>query len=159
MAAFATALINKWVHEHEVAQGKLAQLDQAVASQDWQSAQAAAQWLFDELKLHNEAEERWLFPRMEAKLGQGPGPVAAMCLEHRHIWGQEEALMACLVQLPPAEPGLAASHAREIVEVLSAHIFKENNVLYPMAERILSQQELETLDREFQAAGAALMPE
>ena len=151
MAAFATALINKWVHEHEVAQGKLAQLDQAIGTQDWPAVLEAAQWLFDELKLHNEAEERWLFPRMEAKLGQGPGPIAAMCMEHRHIWGHEEALMKCLEQLPPRDPGKAAAHAQQIVEVLSAHIFKENNVLYPMAERILSRQELEMLDSEFQA--------
>jgi regulator of cell morphogenesis and NO signaling len=151
MSPFATALINRWVHEHEVAQEKLAQLDQAIAVQDWKAVQIVAQWLFDELKLHNEAEERWLFPRMQEKLGQGPGPIAAMCMEHRHIWGHEEALMTSLAHLPPMNSAETIRHAQEIVEVLSAHIFKENNVLYPMAERILSRQELEALDREFQA--------
>jgi regulator of cell morphogenesis and NO signaling len=151
MNQFSTALINQWVHEHEVAQGKLAQLDQGLVSEDWGAVQSAAQWLFDELRRHNEAEERWLFPRMEAKLGKGEGPIAAMCTEHRHIWGHEEALMACLRQLPPPDPAKAEQHARAIVEALSAHIFKENNVLYPMAERLLSPAERECLDREYQA--------
>jgi iron-sulfur cluster repair protein YtfE (RIC family) len=150
----ASALLDKWVHEHEVAQGKLARLDQALAGQDWAGVKEAAQWLFDELKPHNEAEERWLFPRMAEKLGTGPGPIAAMLAEHRHIWGHEEALMACLEQLPPPDPAKAARHAQEIVETLSAHIFKENNVLYPMAERMLGPQALAALDQEYLASEA-----
>lgn len=134
-----------------MAQGNLARMDRALLEQDWVTVQEVAQWLFDELKLHNESEERWLFPRMEAKLGTGSGPIAAMRMEHRHIWGHEESLMACLQHLPPSDPTQVTHHAREIVEVLSAHIFKENNVLYPMAERILSVQELRTLDLDFQA--------
>ena len=92
-----------------------------------------------------------LFPLMEEKLGKGPGPVAAMRLERRHIWAHEEALMACLEQLPPANSAETVVHAREIVAALSAHIFKENNVLYPLAERILTRPALEALDQEFQA--------
>lgn len=150
--AFASPLLNKWVKEHALAQEKLARLDQALASHDWQAVLEVAQWLFDELKLHNEAEERWLFPRLEANLGPGPGPVAAMRHEHRVIWAHEEALMACLKQFPPADPAAASEHAHQIVEVLSAHIFKENNVLYPMAEQRLGAEAMAKMDREFGAS-------
>jgi hemerythrin-like domain-containing protein len=148
---FSTSLLNRWVQEHELAQGQLARMDRALLEQDWAAVQEIAQWFFTELRCHNESEERWLFPRMEAKLGTGPGPIAAMRMEHRHIWAHEESLMACLQHLPPADPTQVIRHAQEIVEALSAHIFKENNVLYPMAERILSRQELEYLDLEVQA--------
>jgi hemerythrin-like domain-containing protein len=150
----ASTLLEKWVHEHEVAQGMLAQLDRAIAGQDWVAAKEAGLWLFAELKPHNESEERWLFPRMAEKLGTGPGPIAAMLAEHRHIWSHEEALMACLETLPPENPAEAARHAQTIVETLSAHIFKENNVLYPMAVRMLGPQALAALDQEYLASEA-----
>jgi hemerythrin-like domain-containing protein len=101
---------------------------------------------------HHTKEERLLFPlvverdpRLEA------GPVAAML--HEHEGGRERIrrLDAALDAVEGGDDGAAADVAENLAAyaaLLRAHIAKENNVLFPMAERVLTEQD----ERELEAA-------
>ena len=89
---------------------------------------------------HHGKEEEHLFPALNAAglPGEG-GPVGVMLHEHTlgraHIRGMVEALE----QLQAGEDAGEdfARHALAYVELLRAHIDKENNILFTMAEHIL----------------------
>jgi hemerythrin-like domain-containing protein len=99
-------------------------------------------------KCHHAKEEEYLFPTLEqAGVSKEGGPIGVMLLEHRKgrefIRGMNEAL-------PGVKRGDGQTvtrfirNARGYRELLLAHIDKEDNVLYPMADALLSEEK----DRE-----------
>lgn len=91
-----------------------------------------------DLGLHIAHEDRALFIVMGRHIGQQTGPIAVMLMEHRHLERAVDAYERALMQRD-AE-GLADA-AADIVQVLSAHMMKEERVLFPMASRVLSNEE------------------
>lgn len=99
--------------------------------------------------LHHGKEEAVLFPAMESYgVSAAHGPTAVMRAEH----DEGRALVRRMAQVCEAEgepwkelrdPGLA------FVSLLRAHIGKEDRILFPMAERILPQFELDRLAEEY----------
>lgn len=101
-------------------------------------------------RTHHAREERELFPALLAAgvPGEG-GPIATMLEEHVEGRG--------LIQAMAAGPAAArAAAARRYVELLRAHIDKENAVLFPMAEAVLDDRGRAALARRFQALEAEL---
>lgn len=101
------------------------------------------------LRRHIGFEEELLFPAFEEGSGIDPaaGPTAVMRMEHRRI----EELLA-RIEAAIAEPGPAADELRrELHHVLGEHNFKEENVLYPGTDRLLSEAETDALVRHIQA--------
>ena len=104
-------------------------------------------------RCHHAKEERHLFPALNSK-GFSPesGPVAVML--HEHEQGRA-AVRAISESLPGARSGdrraaaALADALLEYVELLRNHIFKENNVLFPMADRVLAANEQVTLAERF----------
>ncbi len=100
---------------------------------------------------HHVTEEPILFPALEAAgLPHGQGPVAAMLDQHE----QGRRLVAALRREQPAldrDAGARArfaAAARDYVALLERHIEIENEVLFPGADRMLSEER----DREVAAA-------
>lgn len=148
----ASPVLRQWMREHDEALRRLALMDKSARAGDWGPVAAVARWLYDELKVHNEAEEQHLFPLMDPFFGGGHGPTECMRAEHRQIWANTLALQENLQSGSPADPARAAQLALAIAGELGAHIDKENNVLYPMAERILGPAQLKALEESFAAA-------
>lgn len=97
---------------------------------------------------HHGKEEGHLFPAMiAAGLPSQGGPVAVML--HEHDEGRE--LVAAMERASATEFDAAAfaRAADAYAEQLTAHIAKENNVLFPMAERIIAPERLDDLDARF----------
>jgi uncharacterized protein (DUF2249 family)/hemerythrin-like domain-containing protein len=88
----------------------------------------------EDLALHIAHEDQALFPVLARYIGDRTGPIAMMLLEHRHLEGQEARYRAGLEQ---KDARVLADAAGSIVSVLSAHIWKEENVLFPLAQRTL----------------------
>lgn len=91
---------------------------------------------------HHGKEERLLFPRLKSRgMPIGVGPVAVMLAEHDlgrdHIRGMESGLRASAGGGRNAVR-LFVEHAFHYVELLRAHIAKEDNILFPMAEAVLT---------------------
>jgi hemerythrin-like domain-containing protein len=100
-------------------------------------------------KCHHGKEEGILFPALTgAGLPQQGGPVAVMLSEH--VEGR-----AFIKQMEQAVSGavdMAAftAAAQGYAALLRAHIAKENDVLFPMAERLLASPELDKIQGQFE---------
>lgn len=96
-------------------------------------------------KIHNTKEEQYLFPLMQERgVPVDGGPIGVMLMEH----DAERTLLAAMLQ---QLPGLAAASAQEIhrfqskgmeyLAVRAEHIWKENDVLYPMGRRLMQEED------------------
>ncbi len=105
-------------------------------------------------RCHHAKEEDLLFVAMrEAGVPSECGPIAVMLADHevgrRHVRGMAEGLAA----YRRGEEGAArhiAEHARGYAELLREHIAKEDRVLYPLADRILTQGQQHALEEGFE---------
>ncbi len=110
----------------------------------------AVTFINNDVRTHNEREEEYLFPELERMLPPS-GPTGVMRSEHRALWDSLNALEAALKNIHPnGEMALihtVCAHAFAVVNLLTAHISKEDNILFPMAERLLQPAQLEELER------------
>lgn len=109
----------------------------------------AVAFLDSEIRAHNEWEEVHLFPRLEAAMGPG-GPCMVMRAEHRELWdhyGTLGPLLAAVREGRAGEEGVKQlSRVADAIEsLLSAHIAKENDILFPMARRFLTAEDMVAL--------------
>jgi hemerythrin-like domain-containing protein len=105
-------------------------------------------------KCHHGKEEELFFPALAKKgMPVDGGPIGVMLGEHE----EGRALASRLRELAqsygkgnPAAGTEWAATARKYAQLLHDHILKENNVLFPMAEGMLSPAEGETLAAQFE---------
>ena len=108
---------------------------------------------------HHGKEEELLFPALEqAGVPRLGGPVAVMLHEHdqgrRYI--QEMALslagrnMPAYVKTGTDMPGFARA-ARNYIDLLSDHIRKENDILFTLADQVLTKEKQSELHQAFGA--------
>lgn len=98
-------------------------------------------------RMHHEKEEQVLFPRMIAHgLPRNFGPIAVMLNEHDQGRAAVQKLRAVLAGADAGGETAArfAVVAAEYVELLRDHIAKEDDVLFPMGEGMLSDAERES---------------
>lgn len=105
-------------------------------------------------KCHHMKEENLLFPAMEKKgIPREGGPIGVMLDEHtrgrKYIASMTEAHSAMKLGMIDASP-LFVRAARGYIALLSDHIAKEDNVLFPMADMHLSGETQSQLAREFE---------
>ena len=96
-------------------------------------------------RCHHAKEERHLFPALKAK-GFSPdaGPVAVMLHEHEQGRAAVQAIAAALPGARSGDKtaaGILAKALLAYVELLRNHIYKEDNVLFPMADQALAAEE------------------
>jgi hemerythrin-like domain-containing protein len=129
--------------EHDRALAMLDQLEAALKDLTAPGASAAVQeaitFLDEEVRAHNEREEECLFPSLEKYLPQS-GPTAQMRHEHREFWSTLSLFKAALRQ-KTLSPSAVRKQGMAVVNALGNHIDKENQVLFPMAQQLLSAEE------------------
>jgi hemerythrin-like domain-containing protein len=106
-------------------------------------------------KFDHGKEERILFPALtRAGIPEKGGPIRVMLSEHNQgrnlIKDMEDAISHRLNYAKFAEV------AKEYTNLLRAHIQKENNVLFPMAEQTLTPSQLASLYDSFEEHEEAL---
>ena len=103
---------------------------------------------------HHGKEEDLLFPLLESRgLPRHGGPTGVMLREHdqgRELIGQMVEAVEASKAGDHDAPGRWAEAARAYAELLRAHIAKENNILFVMAENMLSPEEQSKLAAEFE---------
>jgi len=105
-------------------------------------------------KCHHGKEEDLLFPQLEKKgMPRTGGPLGVMLAEHEQgralVRQMAEATAAYPNQPQKAGPAWAQA-ARGYAGLLRAHIDKENNILFVMAERMLTPEEQTELAEGFE---------
>ncbi len=104
-------------------------------------------------KIHNRKEEDYLFPLMGNKgIPVEGGPLGVMLMEHK---AERELLQSMLNQIstlknaPESERQDFRDKGLDYLKIRADHIWKENDVLYPMARKVLAAQEADELLEEF----------
>jgi hemerythrin-like domain-containing protein len=100
-------------------------------------------------KCHQGKEEGLLFPALEAAgVARDGGPIGQMLREHE----EGRACLARMISALSAREGLEsfARESRTFVSLLRIHIRKENEILFPMAERALGRSALDGIGRGFE---------
>ncbi len=106
-------------------------------------------------KCHHCKEEGHLFPCMEGKgVPREGGPIGVMLQEHQQ--GRQR-VRAMAEELETADAGDAVAVERVLdqgqkyLELLRAHIFKENNVLFNMADQLIREGDLARLAESYES--------
>jgi len=105
-------------------------------------------------RCHHGKEQDTLFPRLgERGIPTQGGPIAVMLMEHdqgrRYVKGLAEALTRYEGSDQTAQTALI-KNARGYAELLDQHIYKEDNILYPMGDKVLSQVDNRELLEKFE---------
>lgn len=105
-------------------------------------------------KCHHAKEENHLFNMMNMKgMPSESGPIFVMLKDHDE---GHKRLRAVADSISPAEAGDAGAVIRirenlsAYIEMLRAHIQKEDNVLYPMADNMFSRKDQDELSAAFE---------
>ena len=145
--------------EHETILDVLAALEwisgPGVPELDLTSAQEALDFLrgFGD-RCHHGKEEQLFFPALAARgLPRNVGPLAVMASEHdegRALLTRMADALAEAMQSKPGAPARFRSAAMTYVALLRDHIDKENGVLFPMGDGMLSGAEQAALLTKFE---------
>jgi hemerythrin-like domain-containing protein len=111
-------------------------------------------------KCHHGKEEDRLFVKMEeAGFPHDSGPIAVMLAEHEAGRQTVRGLLeigAGSGPLSEVESARTIDYAGQFVPLLYAHIQKENNILYSMAQNTIPPEELDRLDQSCEAFDLAV---
>ena len=104
-------------------------------------------------RCHHAKEEDLLFVRLQERgmPAQG-GPIGVMLAEHAEGRRLVKAVAEALPDAAKGDPPAVAAVRDNLVgytRLLRAHISKEDNVLYPMGDRILTPEDQQWLVKEF----------
>jgi hemerythrin-like domain-containing protein len=105
-------------------------------------------------KCHHGKEEDLLFPEMvEAGIPKDRGPIGVMLAEHvqgrAYVRAMGEAVEALKGGDRKAQEKFI-ENARNYIALLTQHIDKENNILFPMGDRVLDRKTQEELLEKFE---------
>jgi len=105
-------------------------------------------------RCHHGKEEELLFPLLEQKgMPRSGGPIGVMLSEHEEgrALVRQMAEAAAEYRQGVADAGQRwAAAAKQYIALLREHIAKENNILFVMAERMLTPEEQGTLATSFE---------
>ncbi|WP_247747350.1 hemerythrin domain-containing protein [Alkalihalobacillus sp. BA299] len=103
-----------------------------------------------QLEPHSEREEGVLFEMMVGHIGRETGPIVVMEYEHDQAKNYLRRFLSETDQLgskvEPNEIRTIANYAASAYLILSDHFMKEENVLFPLAEQLLSPEEKQELE-------------
>ena len=107
-----------------------------VESTDTKELQGEVAKLQLALEDHARFEEHVLFPRLEHNLGSNEGPLAVMEAEHSLI-------SALFGQIESSRSGKIATLTRTLTSLLIRHFIKEEQDLFPIADKSLGDVEID----------------
>ena len=104
------------------------------------------------LDSHSEREEGVLFPMMATYIGTTSGPIAVMEYEHDQAKTNIGSFLtnAEVTEASTEEKKRLAELIQNAYFILTEHFSKEENVLFPMAERMLTDEEKAELYKRIQ---------
>jgi hemerythrin-like domain-containing protein len=176
--------IERLLEEHRVIMAQLEPLRRAVLDLEARgdvaiekslaTLESVGHMMGTELLAHARREDEALFPALEAVFGAGGGPTDVMRQEHRDIHAQAERFRNTLRELEDVEhPAIVAGGAKlrtmamggataddlrvtslEVIRLLDAHFAKEEDILFPMARQVLSDEAMAEVARKIEALEA-----
>ena len=119
-----------WHATHEEAQNRLARMADALTALDWQEVDRGAKWIYEVLRLHNEAEERELFPLLE-ELG-AETLYQRLYEDHRLMWDLNLQVLAEISEGQVRAPRSLTLLGQRLVDLIRDHIEAEEQLMLPL---------------------------
>lgn len=128
-----------------------AQLELIVIQAKWEEAEATSDNFKQAMERHFGMEEAVLFASFEQTTGNSTGPTSVMRMEHRHLRDLISRLSEAVSQHNADD---FFGHADTLRIMLHQHNMKEESILYPMTDQVLSDRRDEIIEamRELDAA-------
>jgi len=106
---------------------------------------------------HHAKEEDLLFPVLESRgIPRDGGPIGVMLYEHTQARGLTKEMGEALADIESGSAGGKArfqTAARQYIGLLSNHIHKEDNILYVMGDRVMTEEDQGSLCSKFCEVG------
>lgn len=123
--------------DHKQCDDVFAALERSVAEGHWDTAVPTFRQFHEAMRQHFAMEEDVLFPAFEQATGSQAGPTAVMRSEHLQMREIIDELQQALDQRDAEN---FAGIADTLNIMLQQHNMKEEGILYPMADRVLSNE-------------------
>lgn len=121
--------------DHRHCDDLLARAAAIIEQRNWQDAGTAFRHFCHVLRRHMKMEEEVLFPACEAVMIHSSEPIAMLRIEHEQIHGIIERMSWALCRLDAVDFLL---HSETFTILIQEHGMKEDKIVYPMLDRILS---------------------
>jgi uncharacterized protein len=112
---------------------------------------------------HNRKEEEHVFPLAEQRgIPRHGGPLAVMLAEHEQNRGLLPRLTALIDDYAAGDDsvlGQLRETFEAYAELMKGHFWKENDILYPMVRRLISEQDAQTVVEGIAAVEASVGPD
>lgn len=122
--------------EHQHCDGLFADAETAAANNDLAAAKAGFAAFHEEMEQHLGKEENILFPAFEQATGSSRGPTSVMRMEHEQM---RELFAEMKAALDAGDTGTYAGLSETLLILMQQHNMKEEQMLYPMADRALGE--------------------
>ncbi|MBI4564712.1 MAG: hemerythrin domain-containing protein [Planctomycetes bacterium] len=141
--------------EHQTVLGKLDEFERALERHDAAALRGALEFFDEKLAVHRKKEEEILFPALGRHIGTEVGPIACMLEEHRDEADKFRAFKEAISgDGGPDGRARVRAAGRDVLSHLRDHIQKEDTVLFPMAERLLSEEEKREVHANMETVGS-----
>lgn len=136
--------------DHQRCDAAFAEMEGAVSSGDWDRAAALFEGFDGDLRRHLDFEEQVLFPALAEEPGVPQGPTMVMTMEHEEM----RALLADLrTSLEDRNAEDLLGEAETLLILLQQHNVKEEQVLYSLADEMLSPERLADISGQLEQWG------
>ena len=136
--------------DHHRCDELFSQAEAAASGQDWAVIAADLQTFLDSMRQHFKMEEEVLFPASEERTGMSMGPTQVMRMEHVQMRELFDAMSDAVKQQDRDE---FLGQAETLLVMMQQHNMKEEQILYRMADQMLSA-EMEEVLRKMRDVGA-----
>jgi iron-sulfur cluster repair protein YtfE (RIC family) len=150
--------IAQLLQEHNEALLQLKNLNKAVqafavdgySAKQFRIIKAALKFIEEEVSVHNLREERALFPVLERYV---EGPTRIMRQDHRNLRRGFLRLSGAIRQVNEKRDSFSAIRklreiANDVVQQFVNHIHKENYILFPLVQKLLTKEELREIAKK-----------
>ncbi len=131
-------LTNYLSAEHHHCDELFADAEAAAAKNDLIAAQAGFTAFHQEMQRHLAKEENIMFPAFEEATGSSMGPTSVMRMEHEQM---RELFAEMQAALDAKNTHAYAGLSETLLILMQQHNMKEEQMLYPMADRALQERD------------------
>jgi hemerythrin-like domain-containing protein len=130
--------------DHHRCDDLFATAEEATGSRDWEKVAGESGKFLDSMRHHFAMEEEVLFPAIEERTGMSMGPTQVMRMEHQQMRQLFDA-MAQAVENRDQDDFLGQTDT--LLVLMQQHNLKEEQILYRMADEVLSGDAAQVIGR------------
>lgn len=142
-------------HDHKRCDELFLKVENSIAQHDWAQAEGDFEDFYQAWLGHIESEESIVFPALEKAINNAAVPIAMLRMEHERMRGLVARLDNALRRHDPADFLL---HAETLTILVQQHGLKEDEMMFPLLDRILAgngQHIVEALQEAIDARAVA----